>query len=149
MGMNQEVIRNKMVPLVHDKIIYRFSVVRQPSFNFTQVFSNEAMPSIPQNRILSRLNKNLLSTPAIWYLILSVFSLIGTLIILYSTVCGAALSDDSYFYISSGRNLLSGNGFDLSSKVPPALPLLLSLIGLFKVDPLSSIRWLNAIVVWI
>jgi hypothetical protein len=103
------------------------------------------MTSIPQNRNLSKLNKNLLSTPAIWYLIISLFSLTGTLIILYSTVWGAALSDDSYFYISSGRNLLSGNGFDLSSKVPPVLPLLLSLIGLFKVDPLSSIRWLNAI----
>ena len=38
--------------------------------------------------------------------------LIGFGIVLYSTVWGAALSDDSYDYISSARNLLAGRGFD-------------------------------------
>jgi len=80
-----------------------------------------------------------------WYFAIALFSAVGVVIIMYATVWGAALSDDSYFYISSARNLLSGQGFDLTAKVPPALPLLLSLIGLFKVDPLISIRWLNAL----
>ena len=80
-----------------------------------------------------------------WDLGIALISAIGVLIVVYATVWGAALSDDSYFYISSARNLLAGQGFDLTAKVPPALPLLLSLVGLFKVDPLISIRWLNAL----
>jgi 4-amino-4-deoxy-L-arabinose transferase-like glycosyltransferase len=63
---------------------------------------------------------------------------------MYSTKWGAALSDDSYYYISSARNLLAGGGFDLVSNFPPILPLLLSFFGLFKIDPLVTIRWLNA-----
>jgi Dolichyl-phosphate-mannose-protein mannosyltransferase len=80
-----------------------------------------------------------------WNLGIALISAIGVLVVVYATAWGAALSDDSYFYISSARNLLSGQGFDLTAKVPPALPLLLSLIGFFKVDPLISIRWLNAL----
>ncbi len=71
-------------------------------------------------------------------------SLVGIAIVIYSTVWGAALSDDSYYYISSARNLLAGKGFDLTAHFPPLLPLLLSAIGIFKVDPLISIRWVNA-----
>lgn len=81
----------------------------------------------------------------LWILMVSLFSLIGISLVLYSTVLGAALSDDSYYYISSARNLLAGQGFDLVLNFPPLLPLLLSLIGLFKVDPITSVRWLNAI----
>ena len=81
----------------------------------------------------------------LWFLMVSLFSLIGISLVLYNTVWGAALSDDSYYYISSAQNLLAGQGFDLVPNFPPLLPLLLSLIGLFKVDPLTSVRWLNAI----
>ncbi|HEX9091611.1 MAG TPA: phospholipid carrier-dependent glycosyltransferase, partial [Anaerolineales bacterium] len=80
-----------------------------------------------------------------WYLGIAFLSAMGVLIVGYATAWGAALSDDSYDYISSARNLLSGQAFDLTAKVPPGLPLFLSLIGLFKVDPLVSMRWLNAL----
>lgn len=79
-----------------------------------------------------------------WILLPSSFCIIGIGLVLYSTVWGAALSDDSYYYISSARNLLAGSGFDLVPNFPPVLPLLLSLIGVFKVDPLTAIRWVNA-----
>lgn len=80
-----------------------------------------------------------------WILFLLLFSLAGFIAVAYATVWGAALSDDSYFYISPARSLLSGQGFNLTAKYPPALPLILSVIGLIGVDPLISIRWLNAI----
>jgi hypothetical protein len=85
------------------------------------------------------------SSRLLWILIISVFCLIGIGLILYSTVWGAALSDDSYYYISSARNLLADRGFDLAPNFPPMLPLVLSVIGLLKVDPLTAIRWLNAV----
>ncbi len=91
------------------------------------------------NKISRRLPNRLL-----WIVNISVICLIGVGLVLYSTVWGAALSDDSYYYISSARNLLAGRGFDLAPNFPPMLPLLLSLIGLLKVDPLTAIRWLNA-----
>jgi 4-amino-4-deoxy-L-arabinose transferase-like glycosyltransferase len=88
--------------------------------------------------------KFILSNRYIWSAFLFSICLIGIIIIIYSTVWGAALSDDSYYYISPARNLLSGRGFDLTPHFPPLLPLLLSAIGIFKVDPLISIRWVNA-----
>ncbi len=86
-----------------------------------------------------------LTNRSVWSGLVIILSLIGFCIVLYSTVWGAALSDDSYYYISSARNLLAGRGFDLVPNFPPLLPLILSLIGLFKVDPLVVVRWLNAI----
>ena len=93
------------------------------------------------------LNREKISLPhrIYGYLLIILLSLIGIAIVGYSTVWGAALSDDSYYYISSARNLLASRGFDLVPNFPPLLPLLLSLIGLFKVDPLISIRWVNAL----
>jgi hypothetical protein len=93
------------------------------------------------------LNRIKLSLPHrfYWSVLIILLSVIGIIIVLYSTVWGAALSDDSYYYICSARNLLVGRGFDLVSNFPPLLPLMLSLIELFKIDPLTSIRWLNAI----
>jgi hypothetical protein len=88
--------------------------------------------------------KNILSNHLIWNLLVCLMSFTGVLTVLYSTVWGAVLSDDSYYYISSARNLLAGNGFDLTTHFPPILPLLLSGIGLFKLDPLITVRWLNA-----
>jgi hypothetical protein len=91
------------------------------------------------NNISKRLPNSLL-----WIAIISVFCFVGIGLVLYSTVWGAALSDDSYYYISSARNLLAGRGFDLAPNFPPMLPLLLSFIGLFTVDPLNATRWVNA-----
>jgi len=51
-----------------------------------------------------------------WILFLLVFSLAGFIAVAYATVWGAALSDDSYFYISPARSLLSGQGFNLTAK---------------------------------
>jgi hypothetical protein len=85
------------------------------------------------------------SNRLIWRGLIILLGVIGFATVLYSTVWGAALSDDSYYYISSARNLLAARGFDLVPNFPPFLPLLLSLLGLFRVDPLVSIRWLNAI----
>lgn len=84
------------------------------------------------------------SSRLIWLLLVSLLSLSGIIIVLYSTVWGPVLSDDSYHYISSARNLIAGRGFDLTPHFAPLLPLLLSIGGLFKVDPLSAIRWVNA-----
>jgi hypothetical protein len=78
-------------------------------------------------------------------LLVGLLSFLGILLVWYSTVWGAALSDDSYYYISSARNLLAGRGFDLTPHFSPLLPLSLSIIGLFKIDPLVAIRWVNAI----
>jgi hypothetical protein len=72
-------------------------------------------------------------------------AVVGTGIVLYCTVWGAALSDDSYYYIHAARDLIAGNGFTMTAHFPPALPLILSMIGfLGKIDPLDGIRWLNA-----
>jgi hypothetical protein len=90
-------------------------------------------------------NLQILNFIFFWFLI--ALCLIGVFLVLFSTTWGAALSDDSYYYISSARNLLAGNGFDLVPNFPPLLPLLLGLIGIFKVDPLISIRWLNALLI--
>jgi hypothetical protein len=86
-----------------------------------------------------------LASPITWSVLVMAFSLLGAAVIIYCTVWGAALSDDSYYYISSARNLLAGKGFGLVAHFPPALPLLLSAIGIFNIDPLISIRWLNTI----
>jgi 4-amino-4-deoxy-L-arabinose transferase-like glycosyltransferase len=89
--------------------------------------------------------KSWLSSQPFWIVIVSLFSLSGTIVVLYSTVWGAVLSDDSYHYISSARNLIAGRGFDLIPHFAPVLPLLLSVGGLFKVDPLAAVRWVNAV----
>ncbi len=94
--------------------------------------------------MLKRIQSSI-STRPWWVLLVCLFSLFGTLLVLYSTVWGAAISDDSYYYISSARNLLAGRGFDLTNHFPPLLSLLLSAVGLFKVDPLIGVRWLNAV----
>jgi hypothetical protein len=89
--------------------------------------------------------KSWLSSRPLWIVMVSLLSLTGILVVLYSTVWGAVLSDDSYHYISSARNLIAGRGFDLTPHFGPVLPLLLSIGGLFEVDPLSSVRWVNAV----
>jgi hypothetical protein len=88
--------------------------------------------------------ENKSSIDQIWLSSLILTSLSGILIILYATRWGAALSDDSYFYIHAARDLLSGNGFTLTPHFPPSLPLWLSAVGLLGLDPLEAIRWTNA-----
>jgi hypothetical protein len=85
------------------------------------------------------------SIDQVWLSILFLTSLSGILVILYATRWGAALSDDSYFYIHAARDILSGNGFTLTPHFPPSLPLWLSAVGLLGLDPLEAIRWTNAL----
>ena len=70
---------------------------------------------------------------------------IGICVIIYSTKWGAALLDDSYYYVHAARDLLAGNGFTMNPHFPPLLSLILAIIGIAGADPLSAIRWLNAI----
>ncbi len=88
--------------------------------------------------------KSSLSTQIIWSVLIFIMCLVGFAVVVYSTVWGAGLTDDSYSYISSARNMVAGKGFDHTPLFPPLLSLVLSAIGIFKIDPLISIRWLNA-----
>ncbi len=76
--------------------------------------------------------------------LLLLFGLAGMLLILYATSWGAALSDDSYFYIKPARDMLAGQPYHLSPHYAPALPYLLTAIGWTGVDPQIGIRYLNA-----
>lgn len=75
-----------------------------------------------------------------------IFGFIGALMVLYATTWGAALMDDSYYYIKPARDLLTGVPMTLSSHYPPALPILLAGIGLTGIDPLDGVRYLNALI---
>jgi hypothetical protein len=72
-------------------------------------------------------------------------ALAGTLIVLFNTRLGAYWSDDTYYYIQPAREFMIGNGFHPSYIFGPVLPFILSLLGLLNLDPLISVRWLNAI----
>jgi hypothetical protein len=76
--------------------------------------------------------------------LLLVLALAGVMIILVATPWGAALSDDSFFYIKPARDLLAGRQIVLSAHHAPGLPFVLAAIGIFGVDPQNAIRFLNA-----
>ncbi|MFC1576267.1 glycosyltransferase [Candidatus Omnitrophota bacterium] len=83
---------------------------------------------------------------------LPLFCIIGVAITLISTsLYGTALFPDSIAYISTARNILSGNGYMIYTGLPyvawpPLLPTLLALLGFMRIEPLSGIRLLNALV---
>lgn len=87
---------------------------------------------------------SVLTTSRLFYPILAGLAVIGIAMILFATRWGAALSDDSYFYIKPARDLLAGRTPFFSQQYPPMLPLLITLIGLLKIEPLQGIRLLNA-----
>lgn len=76
--------------------------------------------------------------------LLILISLAGLMLILYATRWGAALSDDSYFYIKPARDMLAGQPYRLSPHYAPSLPYVLTAIGRLGVDPQNGIRYLNA-----
>ncbi len=80
-----------------------------------------------------------------WSLLVSLMSILGFVVVLYSTVWGAFLIDDSYVYVRPARDLIAGNGLTIPATIPPGLPFFLSLSGIFKVDPLIALRWLDAL----
>ncbi len=88
--------------------------------------------------------KSSLTNRTTWSLLILIMSLAGFAVVVYATVWGAGLTDDSYYYISPANNLLAGKGFEHTALFPPFLSLVLSAIGVFKIEPLNAIRWLNA-----
>jgi hypothetical protein len=85
-------------------------------------------------------------------IILLLFSMTGVAIILLSTsLYGAGLSPDSVYYISTARNIASGNGFTSFDGIqmvlwPPLYPLILAIPDIvLHIDPLSSANIINAI----
>ena len=76
---------------------------------------------------------------------LLLLGLAGIAMVLYATRWGAALSDDSYWYIKPPRDILAGRPFTLSPHYPPGLPFILVPIGWLGIDPQAGIRLLNAL----
>jgi hypothetical protein len=81
-----------------------------------------------------------------------VLAILGALMILMGTSrYGIGLSADSVSYIHCARTLAAGHGFQSLDEstpftlFPPLYPLVLSLPGLFGVNPLAGARWINAL----
>ena len=83
-------------------------------------------------------------------LLLAAFSALGTFLVLVrGSTYGVGVSPDSVTYISTARNLLTGNGFiDWANNIyilyPPLFPLLLALTGTFGTDPADTAGYVNA-----
>jgi hypothetical protein len=71
--------------------------------------------------------------------------LLAFLAILASSRWGAALGDDSYWYIKPARDVLAGNSPEFHPLYPPFLPIILSGLGFLGIDPAESVRYLNAV----
>ncbi|HLO16600.1 MAG TPA: phospholipid carrier-dependent glycosyltransferase [Anaerolineales bacterium] len=80
-------------------------------------------------------------------------AVIGILLVLKATPEGLGLSDDSIAYIAGARSMDAGDGYReawLASNgpvthFPPAFSSVLAFFGLFGIDPLRSVRWVNAL----
>ncbi|MDI6770760.1 MAG: glycosyltransferase family 39 protein [Anaerolineales bacterium] len=94
-------------------------------------------------------------TSQTWLLtVIILLSIMGGFLITYSTANGPWGYTDPVEYISSARNLLAGRGlgyfqgdarFDYTTIHPPFYSLVLSAIGLLRVDLVIAARWLNMI----
>ncbi len=78
----------------------------------------------------------------------------GAALIAYSTARGPGVGGDATIYIASARNLLAGRGLGLLEPdggfrplpyFPPFYPLVLALLGLFRIDLVQGARWLNVL----
>ncbi|MCJ7625181.1 MAG: hypothetical protein MUO76_16915, partial [Anaerolineaceae bacterium] len=85
-------------------------------------------------------------------LMLIIPAALGLIVLRLSTHWGPGIGGDATIYITSARNLLSGNGlgligpqgeFRLLPYFPPGFSLMLSLIGLFGIDLVNAAHWLN------
>src|SRR5437879_1284014 len=74
----------------------------------------------------------------------SFLSLLGIVMLLFSTRWGVGLSPDSVAYIAAARDLLNGHGYT-TILWAPLFPMFVTAIGLFRVDPLVGARGLNAV----
>ncbi len=86
-------------------------------------------------------------------LTLGLLALSGTFLILYATLQGMGLSDDSIAYIAGARSILDGQGYReawLASNqpvthFPPGFSSVLALVGISGLDPLRGTRLVNSI----
>jgi hypothetical protein len=94
------------------------------------------------------------STTSIVIIVLILISIAGGVFITYSTANGPWGFTDSVVYISTAQNILNGGGLDYFeanaklnplSHYPPLIPIILSMIGFFKIDLVDAFRWLNII----
>src|SRR4030095_7547251 len=87
------------------------------------------------------------------FIALLLISIIGVLLVLRATPNGLGLSDDSIAYIAGARSMASGEGYREAwlasdqpvTHFPPSFPSVLAFFGLFGVDPLHAVRWVNAV----
>ncbi len=98
-----------------------------------------------------RMNKRI-GSRFISFILLGLLAVIGIFLVLRATPEGLGLSDDSIGYIAGARSILAGHGYReawLASNgpvthFPPPFSSALALIGLFGLDPLRGVRFLNA-----
>jgi len=87
------------------------------------------------------------------FLALSLIALIGMALVLRATPQGLGLSDDSIAYIAGARSMAAGDGYREAwlasdqpvTHFPPSFPSVLAFFGLFGIDPLHAVRWVNAL----
>lgn len=86
------------------------------------------------------------------FIALCLIAITGTVLIIRATPNGLGLSDDSIAYIAGARSMAAGDGYReawLASNqpvthFPPAFSSVLAFFGLFGIDPLRAVRWVNA-----
>ena len=86
------------------------------------------------------------------FLMLGLLAVSGIVLVLRATPEGLGLSNDSVGYIAGARSILAGQGYREAwlatngpvTHYPPAFSSLLAFIGLFGLDPLRGVRFLNA-----
>ena len=86
------------------------------------------------------------------FLAVCLIAMIGMFLIIAATPNGLGLSDDSIAYIAGARSMAAGHGYReawLASNqpvthFPPAFSSVLAFFGLFGIDPLRAVRWVNA-----
>lgn len=87
------------------------------------------------------------------FLLIGLLAILGTLLVLYATPQGLALSDDSIAYIAGARSILSGDGYRAAwlasnkpvTHFPPGFSSVLALVGLSGLDPLRGTRFVNSL----
>jgi 4-amino-4-deoxy-L-arabinose transferase-like glycosyltransferase len=87
------------------------------------------------------------------FIALCLIAVVGIGLIIKATPNGLGLSDDSIAYIAGARSMAAGDGYReawLASNqpvthFPPAFSSVLAFFGLFGIDPLRAVRWVNAL----
>lgn len=87
------------------------------------------------------------------FIALCLIAITGVVLVIRATPNGLGLSDDSIAYIAGARSMAAGDGYReawLASNqpvthFPPAFSSVLAFCGLFGIDPLRAVRWVNAL----